>query len=608
MPVGSRPLSTLMKKSMVVLVSLLLLTPALFGEMPEIMPLEEIEKGMRGYGLTVFEGTEVERFDIEVVGILENIGPSRNIILARVESDATDESGVIAGMSGSPIYIGERLVGALAYSWMFSKAPIAGITPIEEMSPEAGAVSIGVPPLTELSAADLAAAIAQPTEESLRPAFEALLPSRLDSMGGAQQLAVPLSLSHFSSSTIDRFGDVFRSASFLPVPSGSSVGGSATLEDRPLQPGDPLAAVLIQGDFSVAATGTVTSIEGDQVAGFGHPFLHMGPVEFPMARAEIVTVLPSVASSFKLSNTGGVIGALNQDRYSGIYGTLGAEAGMIPMTFSVESGGKSWNFDVETVRHAQLLPLLLAMTTDNVLTTTRQGSGDQTIFLEYEIGVAGREPIRITEGWSGPSARQSIPMYLAVISGFLLSNEFEDVAIESIDVKLSQDESPRLVRVVEASWMEPEDGVINPGDRLQLNVAMRNYRGELRRESMQIEVPESISPGPAYLFVGSGSTITRLDFSLVPPAPDSFEQVVEVLERLRPSTQLTAALYTPADGLIKGGSYLPDLPPSMQAVTAAERAATNSAQVQYHPAREEARSLDQVVVGAHRLDLVVEAD
>lgn len=584
----------------------LALTVPLSASDHPIMPISEIEKGMTGYGLTVFEGTEPERFEVEIVGILENIGPNRNIILARIASAVTDESGVVAGMSGSPIYIDDRLIGALAYSWMFSKAPVAGITPIEEMSPGASAAVARSGP-TEISAAEFANALAEPDYASLQPLFQKLLPQGMEAMGGAVPLPVPLSMSNFSPSTIERFSSAFASTSFLPVPSGSRAGSSVNLEGSDLRPGDPMAAVLISGDFSVAATGTVTRVDGEDVAGFGHPFLHMGPVEFPMARAEIVTVLPSMASSFKLSNTGGIVGALTQDRYSGIYGTLGRTAAMIPMSFEVSGGDAAqWSFDVEAVDHPQLLPLLLALTADNVLTTTRQGSGEQSIFIEYEIGVKGRNPIRIREGWSGPSARQSIPAYLAVVSGYLLTNEFEHVDIESIDVRITHDENPRIVRVVEANYVEPRDGVINPGDVLRLDVLLRDYRGETRRETVEIEVPDSVTPGPAYLFVGSGSMITRLDFSLVPPAPRTFAQVVEVLERLRPSTDLAVALYAPAAGLVQGGAYLPDLPPSIQAVTAAERGTTNGAQVQYHPAREEVRSLDQVVVGAHRLDLTVE--
>ena len=572
------------------------------------MSLDELERGMKGYGLTVFEGNEIERFEVEITGILRNIGPGRNIILAMVDSEVTDKSGVIAGMSGSPIYIDGKLIGALAYSWMFSSAPIAGITPIDEMiAIEDHAQTAGARLSPWANSATVLSALASGDVAQLQTMFDQMVPQMETPWSGGSPIATPLNVSSFSGATLDRFSQVFRSGGFLPVPTGTTTSGAAKTSAEGLEPGDPLAAVLIEGDFSIAATGTVTAVDGDRVYGFGHPFLHMGDIDFPMAQSEIVTVMPSLASSFKLSNTGNVIGSLSQDRYAGVYGKLGQSSDLIPVNFQIQSPAGDRTCSVRAVRQPQLFPVLLAMTADNVLTSAQQGSGEQSVFMDSVIRVSGRDPIRIREGWAGMTARQGIPLYLAVVSGYLLSNEFQNVEIEGIDVTLHHDTQPRMTRILGASIETPSDGAINPGDVVRLTAQLKPYRGEQRTETFEIEIPESTVPGPAYLFIGSGSALTRLDFSLVPPDPRTLDQVVGVLERLEPSTDLSVRLYTPAAGLVSSGAYLPDLPPSMQAVTVSERSGTRDAMVQYHPARQLVRSFDEVLTGAHRIDLKIEA-
>ncbi len=193
------------------------------------MPLHEVKRGMTGYGLTVFEGREVERFDVEILGILENIAPDQSLILARVDSEVIRESGVIAGMSGSPIYIDGRVIGALAYSWTFSKAPIAGITPIEEMlgieKHARAAVSTG--PMVQTSAGDLFGTLASHDLEAMQTIFSAMMPKKSTFAGGAMPLTVPLSMSMFERGTIDRFGPYLEAANFLPVPAGSTGAGTS---------------------------------------------------------------------------------------------------------------------------------------------------------------------------------------------------------------------------------------------------------------------------------------------------------------------------------------------------------------------------------------------
>lgn len=595
------------RKSILTLALAALLAPSLRAA--ERMPLSQVEKGMKGYGLTVFEGTEVEKFDVEILGVLQNIGPGQNLILARVDSPVVRRAGIIAGMSGSPVFIDGKVIGALAYAWQFSREPIAGITPIEEMLKLArvkpnGASLAGATP--RIAAGEMLRALGEATPQA---AFDKLMQNAVagkavSHAGGATRIALPISVASFESETIERFSPYLDRMGFVASPSGTAAAAPAG--KAAFAPGDPVGAVLLHGDFNVAASGTVTYVDGDHVYAFGHPFLDMGEIEFPMATSEVVTVLPSLASSFKFSNTGPVVGVLRQDRAAGIMGVLGEKPDMIPVEVNLRgSGAADRRFQVNLVRHSYLSPLMLAMVTDSIVASAQRAAGERTVLLESEIRVRGYEPIRLREGWSGPQARQSIPQYLAVVAGYLMSNEFRAAEIESIRVSLQHEDELRIARLMEAALVMPDKGFVAPGDTVKVRTVLKPYRGESFVETFDVRVPEDQPEGSAYLLVGSGSVLNAVDFTLVPPDPRTLEQVLGVLERLRPSTDLTVGLYSTGGGAVTSGVYLPNLPPSVRAIVAADTSHGARADVKYHPAWHAARPLGYIVDGALKINLDV---
>jgi hypothetical protein len=577
------------------------------------LPLSEIQKGMHGYGLTVFEGTKLEKFDVEILGVLHNIGPGQNLILAKVNSPMVQRAGVIAGMSGSPVFIDGKVIGALAYSWQFAKEPVAGITPIEEMlkiaqvGKSAGpAVAAATP---RISASEFLAAIAnQKTNDLFDKMTSSLAAAPASTMRGVKPIAVPLSLSSFSADTISRFAKYFDAMGFVAVPSGSASNGATSTGSgkASFQPGDAIGAVLLNGDFNVAATGTVTHIEGNRVYAFGHPFLDMGEVSFPMARSEIVGVMPSLASSFKFANTGEIVGAFQQDRSVGIMGTIGDKADMIPIDLTVEGAGPAQNYHVNIVRHSLLSPLILAMAADSVVANAQRAAGERTVLLDSEIKLKGfQEPIHLRDGWAGAQARQAIPAYLAVVAGYVMSNEFRDAEIERVRIVVRHDDQLKIARLVEAALETPTKGRISPGDTVKVRTVLKPYRGQAFVESFDVKIPDNQAPGSAYLLVGSGSLLNQVDFSLVPPDPRTLEQVIGVLKRLRPSTDLTVGLYSTGEGAVTAGVYLPNLPPSMRAVVSADTSNGPQSPVRYYAGEHLARPLGYIVEGAVKIDLDV---
>jgi hypothetical protein len=584
---------------------------ALSAAAQQSMPLSQIHKGMRGYGVTVFEGTRLDRFDVEILGVLNNIGPGQDLILAKVDSPTVQRAGVIAGMSGSPIYIDGKVIGALAYSWQFAKEPVAGITPIEQMLKiaESGGARNAELTAARMSAGEFLKAMSNNKTEELfakmQSGFAGASPA--STMSGAKPIAVPLSLSSFAPETIARFAPWLDSMGFVAVPSGSSASAGqapSPVSDPKFHPGDAVGAVLLNGDFNVAATGTVTVVDGDQIYAFGHPFLDLGEVSFPMAKSEIITVMPSLASSFKFANTGAVVGAFKQDRANGIMGTVGKSAEMIPIELTVDGSGPLKTYHVNIVRHTQLSPLILAMAADSVVANAQRAAGERTVLLESEIKLKGfKQPIVLHEGWAGAQARQAIPAYLAIVAGYLMSNEFRQADIESIKLHLRHDDGLKIAKLLEASIDTPAKGRITPGDVVRVRTLLKPFRGEPFTETFDVKIPDNQAPGPAYLLVGSGSLMNQIDFSLVPPDPRTLEQVLAVLQRLRPSTDLTLGLYSSSDGAVTAGVYLPDLPPTMRAVVAGDTSNGAQAAVKYHPAEHQARALGYIVDGALKIDL-----
>src|SRR5689334_11880039 len=306
------------------------------------MRVEDIRPGMIGIGRTVFEGTRVEEFKVNILGVLENvIGTHRNLILAKLEGGPLANTGVIAGMSGSPVYVDGKLIGAVSYSLgQFSKEPIAGITPIAEMTdatafsdvrPAAAKVHVDFPLTRENLTAAFRRALNWNRPFAERPGDAELLgPSSIAGVAGPelgmrlQPIATPLMMSGFEPGLADMLAGAFREQGFVPTGRGVAAGRAGEKPyEGPLKPGDAVGVALVRGDLELGATGTVTHVDGDRVYAFGHPLYNLGPTAFPMTRAYVYTVLPSLASSMKLSTTGEVIGSFLQDRAVAIAGRLG---------------------------------------------------------------------------------------------------------------------------------------------------------------------------------------------------------------------------------------------------------------------------------------------
>ncbi|MGH9367277.1 MAG: SpoIVB peptidase S55 domain-containing protein [Thermoanaerobaculia bacterium] len=527
----------------------------------EILPADRVVSGMVGYGLTDFgDGRGVQRFDVEIIGTLKRFAPGQDMILARVSGAGLDRTGIIAGMSGSPIYVEGKLIGALAYGWPFAKEPICGITPIQSMldirkAPPAPPVPIAG------SAVSTPALLTAMRDRRFTPGFDALLASFAPAAAGSMApLPLPVSFSGGSLASAVA-GRLAETAGWMSVPSGGSSFPPGPA--RRLEPGSAIATVLMSGDMDVAATGTVTWVEGSSVLAFGHPFLSMGPVDMPMAEARVLTVLPSVFRSFKFAATGGVLGSISQDRSSGIFGSFGARAAMVQVRVRLSSDDiPTQTFHFEVVHNSMLTPILSAIAIDSVLTTIEKRTGERTLVWKSAI----RTPDRVIPWetvFTGLTAREEAVASLALLTNYLMANEFQDLTITGLDVDLRHSDRLQSARVVN---VEAARAKVRAGDVVPVHVDLVDFRGSARRVSLSVRVPADTPPGPLTIFVGDGAAATAYDLALYPPDPQSLSQVLDFLARIRPPNSLNLLADRRAPGAVVGGEALTALPPSVSAV------------------------------------------
>ena len=556
----------------------------------DLFPLDSVRPGLTGYGLSVFEGTMAERFEVEVLGVWRDTQPSTSFILARLKGRGLETSGVIAGMSGSPVYIDDRLVGAVSFSWLFANEAVAGITPIEQMRRLSADVSSASPAAAGSSSwepRDLVSG-AITWQEVLRP-LTSLSSVRPDAaVSGIQWSAVG-----FGGATLDH----------LSVALGSlSTAGLATEGGTPeLIAGSSVSGVLVDGDLRLAATGTVTERRGDEILAFGHPFLGIGPLRVPMATSEVVTVLSSQMNSFKIANLGEAVGAFELDRAAGMRGRVGAEAPMTPIQVRI-TGLVSREFEMRVAELPLLTPTLVAISTIGSLEAASQSAGSQGLDLHARFDLGEWGEVEIRQSFDGELASQEAAFYLYAFAGFFLNNRYESVALESVDIDIHQHPEPRTAHLIGAHVSQT---LVRPGDRLELVVDLQAYRGDTFRATLPLDVPTGLPEGRYSLLVGDGVSVDMARLEVEKTAPQTFPQALRFLRSFHSNRELVALGVFRGEGLSVGGEVLPQLPGSVRSLWRAAPS-TSARPLQLAVAQESVLDLGQPLEGIVRVDLKVQ--
>lgn len=548
----------------------------------QIYPLQEVKRGDVGVGYTVFSGDSLEPFDVEVLGIMEDmLGPGEDVILARLSGPRIEFTGVISGMSGSPVYIDGRLVGAVAYRFgSFSKEPIAGITPIDRMlaakdapatrsagDEVGGRLRRGVRP-EELRASGPVDWVSAPVLEAGREASSATpigAPISVQGLGGAAVSVLKSRLSvsalgpiHAAAPSGAGLGAADSIQAVLSANGPSTVGATPAL---PIGPGSPIAAMLVDGDKRIAAIGTVTYVNGDDVLAFGHPFVGFGAVSFPMATAGILNTLASEAGSYKQGIAALRVGRIGQDRLTAITGDLGRAPRMVPVQVRLLAGEQRLQSRVEIVTDSIFLPVMLETVVMDVLSGRVAAAPGGTVEVSTTLEVSGRQ-IVATDRFSGPAPAMIAALAArdaASMTSIVARNDFEAPRFEAIRVDVRASPRVQIHQVVGARLRKMQ---LVPGETLEAEVLLRSYRGEERSERIELVIPVDFPRGPAKLFVGGGLELERIEFGGGRRVPADFDDLLTLLDARRPGDRLYGALFSSAKGRTLPGRSYEATPPS----------------------------------------------
>ena len=548
----------------------------------EILPLDQVRPGMKGVGRTVFEGSRIEEFTVEIIGVLENIGPKQSLILARLQGGPLANTGVIAGMSGSPVFVDGKLIGAVAYGFPFSKETIAGITPIGEMIeltrtnaevPRAASARFPRPSGTTglaapLDRATLIAAMRRPLQsislhgENMR---EGSLPAPM--AGNAlRPLALPLVFSGFDPVTFEWARDLFSGLGFAPVMGGGGAGRlPGPLPD--LAPGGPIGVSLVEGDLDLSVTGTITHIDKDRVYAFGHPFYNLGPTQFPMKKAYVYSVFPSLYQSWKISVPGEPVGTIEQDRTTAIAGRLGKTPRMIPVEVRLgTSRGQERTFSFRMVEDELFSPVLAFVSLASVLQANERNYGTSTIRVDARLTLSDGREIRVDDLFTQEQPAMQASALVAAPLAYLMTNDFEKVRVERLEVDASSLETIQTAQIHRA-WIE-RTGPVRPGSVVPLRVLLRTYRGEIKSETVPIPIPANAPAGNYSVLVADGVALAQIEQREMRQVfePRDLDQLIRAINGLRRASHLYVRLLRPDEGAIVAGEYFQSLPPSVLSV------------------------------------------
>lgn len=532
--------------------------------LPDIYPLAKVRAGQKGFGISVFSGFKIERFEVEVIDVMHNFLPKQSIILMRAKHPVLAKTGVVGGMSGSPIYIEGKMVGALAYGWRFAKEPIIGVTPIQDMldllqlkprgKDKAGYVDgrYGHPrPTSPLG----------PLQQfpQQRASWWRLPKPRLGLVARGQHsnlvpATVPLSAAGFSPKGLAVLKEIFTPYGFEPM-----AGGGTGVAEGPthFQTGGAIAVQLVTGDLSLAGTGTVTWANEKRALGFGHRMFNAGEIYVPVATARIHHTLASVARSVKISSPARQIGYLSQDRQAGILAEVGPNLAMIPMTITTRQGDKKRTFRVRLARHRILTPSLAASVISSALSVGLPDIARMTYEMKTTIEVKGYPTLHFNDqNFSGTGASMSVPFARGLmVLRPILDNPFTNAHIEKIDVDINVHYG---VDVLSIESIRVNSTEVAPGSQVNLTVAYRSFDGPTVTKTYPLRIPRSLAGSVVSVGVAGGSAVMP---NL--PRPETLGQYLKLLQVRHPGRSLVISLNSPTQGLTMRGAIIRDLPASV---------------------------------------------
>jgi hypothetical protein len=572
---------------------------------PAVFPLSQVQPGLKGVVYTIFSGNEIEKVDLLVLGVLHNaLGPKQDVILVQLLGEKVEHTGVVAGMSGSPVYFDGKLAGALSLKLgVFSKEAIGGVTPIENMLDVEKAPDV-------LPQTPPAAAPANSASATYPP--QVALPENLvrQTSAGAGQFLIPIETPLISTGlypdTMARFGKELSGWGMSMMAGGTT---PPSPEDAQLKPGDMVGVELIRGDLSLTPGCTVTTVEKGRILACGHPIFSFGNVSMPIARAYVVTTLASAMASTKVITTGGTIGTLTQDRVTAIAGRLGAGPSMIPLDVTLVTPFAEKQYHFELIENPQLTPVLVALATYNGIVGNAAYGEGSTLQLDGEIDIQGHTPVELKDLYA--------PTDMPVPGGFFVATSVQNVFSR---IYLNPYEAPHLngihLRVtalperrwatIDNAWIERNE--VRPGETVAVKVQLRPYRGGPFVQEIPITIPVQAARGNMQLVISDAEVANRTVESLEASSQGQLpglEELIKLINRDHQNDRLYATLLQPTPTLMVEDKVMPNAPASAINVLD-QRQSPGGARLQYQSMTGEwSVEMHQVVTGERTLTITV---
>jgi len=565
----------------------------------QTIPVDQIHAGMHGVAYTVFQGVKPEPMNLEVLGILKNAnGPKGDIILVRLIGEKVEYTGVVAGMSGSPVYFNGKLAGALAFRiGSFSKEAIAGVTPIGEMLEINALDQTPADPTVSVKVASVG------SSKTAAPGVANTIQSLSNYL---QPIEAPLVFSGFSDAALQQFAPQFNSAGIVPVMGTGSV--SDVKQPEPLEPGSAVSAILVRGDMDIAATCTVTYMDANHLLACGHPLMQFGQVALPMTKAEVLATLPSPLNAFKIVNATEPVGSFVQDRHTGILGEFNKKPDMIPVTLNIRGGPSDKQFHYEVLNNARLSPLAMMVTVFNALHGMNEYGEEITYRMNGRINVQGYPTVTVQNMFSPTDGGQPAAV-LAAISlgdrfGRIYDNAYATPQVNGVQLDFDIVRERRWARLESARTDIVE---ARPGDEITIETVLRRYRGESTVSQIPVRIPTSVPKGPLRILVSDGETLDRVRQG-VPSLGRRLDlaSTIAWLNKQHSNNRVYVSLLQADPEAMIADKVMPSLPLSVMNVMDGMRG-TQEMVVQAESSVNEAATapLDYVVAGAQVLTILI---
>ncbi len=569
--------------------------PARATDDPAIFPLSDVKPGLKGVAYTIFEGDQVEKVDLEVIGVLHNaVGPKLDVILVRLLGDKVEQTGVVAGMSGSPVYFDGKLAGALSLKLgNFTKEAIGGVTPIADMLEIEQAPAVSTP-----ANAGISPRVPVPEEYAVRTAVSSgqfLVP-----------IETPLVTSGLYPETLARFGKEFASWGMTAMAGGNS---AASPEDAKLKPGDMVGIDLIEGDLSISSGCTVTTVVGNQILACGHPLFGFGAVQMPLSRAHVIMTLASSAASTKIMSTGATIGTLTQDRQTAVMGTLGAGPAMIPLDVTLDTPAEQKKYHFEVIESPQLTPTLVATAAFNGIVGSPAYGEGATLQMDGTIDLKGHTSVKLEDLFASTDQSTPVAFYVAteVMADFarIYSNPYETPKIERVELHVKALAEHRWA-TIDNAWVERSE--VRPGDSVAVKVLLRPYRGAPFIQEIPVTIPAQTTRGALQLVVSGADFLNRNVQSMAATSQGQLpglEELIQLTNRERHNDRLYATLLQSTPTMLVEDKEMPNVPVSAINVIDQRQNPGNARLLLQSTAGEWSVEMHQVIAGQRMLTITV---